>query len=116
MAVVYFPLAIYIVIDSLLEDNYSNTLVPVYMLFLLPIIIASVYTFSKLETVQLNKYIKAVIFSFLSTSTLIVSYALANYIDTQELNLDSIYRFSILSFIIQTLLYIQLPWVKESDV
>ena len=113
---VYFPIAIYIIIDSLLENNYENALVPLYMLLLLPIIVASVYVFSKLENVQLNKYIKAVIFSVLSTLTLIISYTAGNYLDAQELDINSIFRFSILSLIIQALLYIQLPWSSDRDV
>ena len=116
VSVVYFPIAIYIIIDSLLENNYENALVPLYMLLLLPIIVASVYVFSKLENVQLNKYIKAVIFSVLSTLTLIISYTAGNYLDAQELDINSIFRFSILSLIIQALLYIQLPWSSDRDV
>lgn len=116
VSLVYFPISIYIIIDSLLDNNYENALIPLYMLFLLPSLMASVYIFSKLEGVQLNKYIKAVIFSVLSTLAFILFCAAGDYLDAQELNLNSIFRFSILSLIIQALLYIQLPWSSDSDV
>ena len=110
----YFTTAIYIIIDSLLENKYENALIPLYMLFLLPTIVFSVYVFSRLENIQLNKCLKAVFFSVLSTLTLSVSYAIGNYLDTQELDINSIFRISILSLIIHVLLYIQLPWSRNS--
>lgn len=116
MGLVYLPMAIFIVVNALLEDDYSNALVPLYMLFLIPSIVVSVVVYSQLETSQLNKTIRAIGFSISGTFTLMLSYVVGNYLDANEIDLNSIARITPISLVIHALLYIQLPWSKDNDV
>ncbi|WP_037458069.1 hypothetical protein [Shewanella sp. HN-41] len=116
LGLVYLPMAIFIVVNALLEDDYSNALVPLYMLFLIPSIVVSVVVYSQLETSQRNKTIRAIGFSISGTFTLMLSYVVGNYLDANEIDLNSIARITPISLVIHALLYIQLPWSKDNDV
>ena len=116
ISLVYFPVAIFIVIDSIREDDYENALVPLYMVLMLPSIFISVWVYSKLETVKLNKIIRMFIFSITGTFSLISFYFFGDFLDSNAIDIKFMIRMSILSLIIQSLLYLQLPWSSESDV
>jgi len=109
-------IATYIVIESFSNENYSYLLFLFYILFMLLSVVASVFVYSKLEDMQFNIIIKAILFSILGTFTLILSYALGNPIVANDFDLFFVARMSIVSLVFHSLLYILLPWSVDRDV
>jgi len=116
VGIIYFVGSFYIFVDSYFTNNLENLLLPLYLFTLLPVIVIAVLIYSKLESVQFNLLTRSLIFSILSTFTLIIWYVCGNYFDTGLVEFDSIIRTFLLSFVVQALFYTQIPTSEPNDV
>ncbi|MBZ9610424.1 hypothetical protein [Rheinheimera maricola] len=110
LSLVMPAIGLFIIVDSIKEDDYSNLMILVYLLAAMPLVVLSTATYTELKVSPLNKFLCSVLFAFATTVFVIAYYFLAWFIDGSELGFPFLQRMSVIMFIVLAGIYLQLPW------
>lgn len=103
-------IALFIIADSIKEDDYSNLMILVYLLASIPLVVLSTATYTGLKLSSVNKFLCSAVFAFATTVFVIAYYFFAWLIDGSELNVSFLQRMPAIMFVVLAGIYLQLPW------
>jgi|GEM_PF-1641284 len=110
---VYVILSVKIVLDSWRDDR-SDIYFPLHVLVYLPLIVISVYLYTRLKESKIHFLLCSLLFGVLVTAGVFVTYVLSSYFENSDINLKFINFMSLIFFVSFSLLYIQLPWKRDA--
>ncbi|WP_394205749.1 hypothetical protein [Shewanella waksmanii] len=114
IGIVVFGLSTMIMLSAYQEENYDDLYFPIYFLAFLPVILVGVFTYTKLKSSDVNKYLCSILFAMAITASTFVLYIIGHYIDATELDLRFIKVMSLIAFVTMSLIYLQLPWKNDA--
>ena len=106
---VYVALSVKILWDAW-RDGSSDIYFPLYVLVYLPLVVTSVYLYTRLKASKIHFLLCSLSFGVLVTAGVFVTYVLSSYFDNSDINLRFLNFMSLILFVGFTLLYMQLPW------
>ncbi|WP_155734300.1 hypothetical protein [Pseudoalteromonas luteoviolacea] len=114
IGIVIVGISINIFFDAVQNESKEDLFFPLNFLVFLPVMILGVFTYTKLKLCSLNKYICSVIFgSVISVSTTFL-YIVAIILDATDINIRLAQFFVAIIFVTTLLIYLQLPWERET--
>ena len=114
VGIVFFALSIAIMSDAYSSEKYEDLYFPLYFLSFLPVILIGVLTYTKLKITHINKYLCCMIFGAVITVSIFALYIIGHFLDSTELEFRFIRVMSIIAFVTTSLIYLQLPYKKDT--
>ena len=116
IGLVSLSIAMLVIFDSIMEEDYSNIFIPLYFLAFSPVVAFGVAIYSILKKSSFNKFLCSILFSLSVTTAIITFHLLGEYLETAEVDFGFTFRMSIIILVTLIGIYFQLPWKQDNDV
>ncbi len=115
LGLVWLALSFYIVFDSIRHNSYKYIFFSIQLIaFSFPSILFGVWTYTLLKLSDMSKFICSILFSSSLTALVILTYILATYLETDDIDIFVIRVTSVVDFIVLMVIYLQLPYEEDA--